>query len=43
MYSQDGKEYDAVIDDAQNGYFLVRYVDFGSDCEWLDPSLLKTV
>jgi hypothetical protein len=40
-YSGDGKYYRAVIDDIRLDDYLVRYVDFGNDSEWVSVSSLK--
>jgi hypothetical protein len=40
-YSADGRFYKAVIEDSQQGQFLVHYVDFGEDREWVPASSLK--
>jgi hypothetical protein len=40
-YSADGRFYRANIEDFQNGQYLVHYVDFGQDREWLPASSLK--
>jgi len=40
-YSGDGLKYKAVITDTKGQYYLVRYVDFGNDMEWLPFSSIS--
>jgi hypothetical protein len=40
-YSGDGRFYRAVIDDVRMDDYLVRYVDFGNESEWVSASSLK--
>jgi hypothetical protein len=34
-YSGDGKPYRAIVDQVRPGQYLVRYIDFGNETEWL--------
>jgi len=40
-YTGDKKEYKAVVEELKQGYYLVRYVDFGEEKEWLPISSIK--
>jgi len=41
-YSGDGKEYRGIIDEVRPGpQYLVRYLDFGNDKEWLPVSCVR--
>ncbi len=40
-YSGDGEFYAARIEDIQDNQYLVAYVDFANDQEWLPSSSLK--
>jgi len=42
-YSADGVFYKARIDEIQDGNFLVAYVEFGGQQEWLPLSDLKMI
>jgi hypothetical protein len=42
-YSEDGSYHNAVVENIKNGMFLVRYVDFDDDEEWVPPSFLKAI
>jgi len=37
------KEYKAIIEEEKDNYFLVRYVDFGEQREWLTETSMKIV
>jgi len=43
-YSGDGREYRAVIEDIRPGpQYLIRYIDFGNDKEWLPVSCVRAM